>query len=210
MLLLADCCINEDYSLLCEELCNNGLLSTNKDMGTFWRSDFIRGNLNCEDIQLRDLCDNDLPLLISIHNSLKYYEDITGEAYSTEEAQALIDKTDLPPGGSKEFFCCKMLLSPEGQAAGYVMFYEGYPRNDTLWLGSLFIHRDYHRKGFGGKVIRTLTEKARESGYQSIGIGVYALNTSGLQFWVNQGFCSIDRVIVNEHQRTILALAKQL
>lgn len=47
-------------------------------------------------------------------------------------------------------------------------------------------------------------------GYQSIGIGVYALDTSGLQFWVEQGFCTIDIAIVNEHQRAILRLTKHL
>lgn len=209
-LLLADYCIHENYSMLRKELCDKGLLSMDSDNGTFWRSDFMRSNLKCEEVLLRDLCDSDLPILINIHNSLKYYEDITGEAYKPEEAQALIDKTDLPPEGKREFFIGKLLLAPDGQPAGYLMLYEGYPHKETLWLGSLFIHQDYHRKGFGGMVIRTIAEKAKEIGYQSIGIGVYALNTSGLQFWVGQGFYTIDKVIVNEHQRGILGLTKRL
>lgn len=208
--LLVDRSATGDYALLRRELCESGLLSRTKTGSRYWRSDYLCGEVDCGDLALRDLRADDVAVLLDIHQSLDYYDDITGHPFAEEDAQALIARTDLPPGGSSEFYHAKMILAAGGQSAGYLMTYAGYPQANTLWLGSLFLHREHHRGGIGQAVVRLVTEQAAVAGFRRAALGVYAGNTPGLQFWVRQGFCHIDRVRVEEGQRAVLALSRDI
>ncbi len=172
--------------------------------------DFLRGEIDCGNSRLRDLRPDDAPSLLTIHESLKDYDDITLEAFLETDIKAILGKTDLPPGGSPEFFCAKMILAPDHSPAGYLITYSGYPEPNALWVGSLFLHRDSHRLGIGSAVMRTVEQHADRSGFDRIGLGVYAMNTSGLQFWVGRGYDRIEKVRVNGHGRAILRLVKAL
>jgi GNAT superfamily N-acetyltransferase len=114
----------------------------------------------------------DATALIAIHESLKDYEDITQEAFSEADVKSLLEKTDLPPGGSPENFCAKMILTPNGSPAGYLATYSGYPEPGTLWVGSLFLHRDCHRSGIGRAVIQAVEREAARSGFEKVGLGL--------------------------------------
>lgn len=208
--LLVDRSATGDYALLRRELCESGLLSRTKTGSRYWRSDFLRGQVHCGDGLLRDMSADDGAALLAIHGSLAYYDDIAGQSFTAQDAQALIDRTDLPLEGSAEFFDAKMILAADGQPAGYLMTYVGYPQADTLWLGSLFLHKEQQHKGIGQAVVQLVAQQAAAAGFRQIALGVYAGNTPGLQFWVRQGFRHIDRVKVDEHQRAILALSRGL
>lgn len=208
--LLVDRSATGDYALLRRELCESGLLSRTNTGSRYWRSDFLRGETNYGDVLLRDLRADDTAALMAIHGSIDYYDDITGQPFIVRDAQALIDRSDLPPGGSSEFFGAKMILAADGQPVGYLMTYAGYPQEDALWLGSLFLHEEHQHRGIGQAVVRLVAERASAVGFRRISLGVYTSNTPGLQFWVRQGFCHIDRVKVDEHQRAVLALSKEL
>lgn len=199
-----------DFPLLRRELCDSGLLSRTRNGSKYWRSDFLTGETDCGGITLRDLSLEDAPALLAIHESIRYYDNITGEAFTEEEAHSLIVKTDLPPEGSTEFFSAKMILTPDGKPAGYLAIYEGYPKPGSLWVGSLFLHREQQHKGIGKAVMSAVEEEAERCGFAEIGLGVYVLNTPGLQFWVNRGYDRIERVKVNEQGKTILGLIKNL
>ena len=175
-----------------------------------WCGDYLQGEIDCGNARLRDLCPEDAPALLAIHESLKDYEEITQEAFPEADVKSLLEKTDLPPGGSPENFRAKMILTPSGPPTGYLATYSGYPEPDTLWVGSLFLHRDYHRTGIGRAVIRAVEQKAARCGFQKVGLGVYAMNTQGLLFWVGRGYDRIEKVRVNDHGRAILRLVKAL
>lgn len=172
--------------------------------------DFLCGEIDCGNSRLRDLCPDDAPALLAIHESLKDYEDITLEAFSETDIRAILEKADLPPGGSPEFFNAKMILASGDSPAGYLVTYSGYPEPNTLWVGSLFLHRDCHRMGIGRAVMRTVEQEAARSGFERIGLGVYAMNTPGLQFWVGRGYDRIEKVRITGHGRAILRLVKAL
>ena len=170
----------------------------------------MRGEVDCLIAQLRDLCSEDAPALLAIHKSLKDYDDITQEAFTEADVKSLLDKTDLPPGGSPENFVAKMILTLDGSPVGYLATYGGYPEPDTLWVGSLFVHRDCHRAGIGRAVMRVVERQAARCGFKKVGLGVYAMNTQGLLFWVGRGYDGIEKVRVNDHGRAILRLVKAL
>lgn len=172
--------------------------------------DFLHGGLEWESIRLRNVCESDLSTVMDIHKSIRYYDDIAGEAFKQEDALAVIRRTDLPPNGSKEFFSAKMILTSDNQPAGYLVIYEGYPQQNALWIGSLFLNRKYHRRGIGNLVMKMVEAYAGKCGFKSLGLGVYAQNTDGLQFWLKQGFSKIEAITVNEYGRAILRLDKRL
>lgn len=173
-------------------------------------ADFLCGEIDCENSRFRDLIRDDAPALLAIHESLKGYDEITLEAFSEADIKAILEKADLPPGGSPEFFKAKMILAFDGSPAGYLITYSGYPEPNTLWVGSLFLHRDCHRKGIGRAVMRAVEREAAQSGFERIGLGVYAMNTPGLQFWVERGYDRIDKVRITGHGRAVLRLVKAL
>ncbi len=174
------------------------------------KPDFLHGDIDCGIARLRDLRPDDAPSLFAIHESLKDYEDITLEAFSEADVKAILEKADLPPGGSQEFFNSKMILASGGSPAGYLVTYSGYPEPNTLWVGSLFLHRDCHRMGIGRAVMGAVAQEAARSGFERIGLGVYAMNSSGLQFWVGCGYDRTEKVRITEHGRAILGLVKGL
>lgn len=122
----------------------------------------------------------------------------------------LIEKKDLPPNGSQDFLKAKMIQTLDNQPAGYLVIYEGYPRQNDLWIGALFLHRKFHHQGLGSMVIKAVEANAAECGFQTLGLGVYGQNYAGLRFWLKQGFNKIESVSVNKHQRVLLRLTKIL
>jgi GNAT superfamily N-acetyltransferase len=206
--LLAGFSPSGDATMLLRELCDEGLLG--RSGSNFWRSDFLRGEIGCGNARIRDLRPDDAPALKAIHESLKDYDDITLEPFSEADLKSILDKTDLPPGGSPEFFRAKMILAPDHSPAGYLVTYSGYSAPNMLWVGSLFLHRDCHRMGLGGAAMRAVEQEAARSGFERVGLGVYAMNTRGLQFWVGRGYDKIETVKVNGHGRAILRLVKAL
>ncbi len=198
----------EDYALLRRELYDCGLLDRTKNGSRYWRGGFMRGALANETVCLRDLCEGDLEPMLAIHESIRYYNDFTGEVYTPELAKAAIEGTDLPQNGHREFAGAKMILTHNHAVAGYLMTYRGYPAPDVLWLAALFLHKNYHRKGIGSAAVRMVEEHAKRCGFAQISLGVMSLNTPGLKFWVGQGFHTIERVCLNEKDLTCLVLSK--
>ena len=85
-----------------------------------------------------------------------------------------------------------------------------YPEPDTLWVGSLFLHRDCHGMGIGRAVMEAVERDAARSGFDRIGLGVYAMDTQGLDFWVGWGYDRLEKVRISRHGRAILRLSKAL
>lgn len=182
--LLAGFASSGDDLLVLRELCDHGLLGSSG--ARYWRGDFLQGEMDCGNACLRDLVPDDAPAVTAIHESLKEYDDITLEPFSEKDLKAILEKTDLPPGGSPEFFGAKMILAPDNSPVGYLATYNGYPEPDTLWLGSLFLHRDCHGMGIGRAAMEAVERDAARGGFDRIGLGVYAMNTQGLDFWVGE------------------------
>ena len=77
-------------------------------------------------------------------------------------------------------------------------------------MGSLFLHRDCHGMGIGRAVMEAVERDPARSGFDRIGLGVYAMDTQGLDFWVGWGYDRLEKVRISRHGRAILRLSKAL
>jgi len=208
--ILNEHCLSSDASLLRRELFNHYVLSRTYDGSVYWRSDFLFYQFSLLNYTFEDFKEEMADALISLHDSLVFYQEVTKTVFTKEDAMALITHNDLPPDGNSYFFGGKAIYDEGHNLVGYFSYYEGYPSVETLWIASFFFDSKYHQKGIGSLVFEQIITAARFCGFQKIGIGVYQKNIPALSFWKKQGFFETSISRIDEQKEAILRLEKEL
>lgn len=178
-----------DYFLLRRELIESKIMLRTPDGSRYWKSDIVRPNAQFDDIFLRDITQDDRPVIACIQESCADYKAYSGRAFCDEDINELIDGTALPPNGFKEIFHVKLIEEKAGGLAdGYIAYYFGYPDGRTAYVASLFIRSEVRRHGVGTIVVNGIARLAKASGITSLRAAVMTENAPGFAFWTKRGF----------------------
>lgn len=158
------------------------------------------------------ICEENLQVALRVLESNRdgYYTYIQ-EEWPTEE-NLREDITALPPGRSlsdKTF----ALLYREGVPAAVVDYVEGYPDEETGYVGLFLLDRSLHRQGVGTRLLAALEQAAVQTGKSRLELGCYETNGPGLSFWCKQGFTELrrkNRTGADGQDRILLSLDKTL
>lgn len=186
-----------DYFLLRRELIEKKLLFRTNDGKRYWRGDLWPElkPIETERLLISDSVEKDVEGLKEIYFSCSYMEQWTGQKHTQDYIEKILLEGDLPPGGNKEFYRVKSIYDKtKFEVIGLLEYYCGYPRADVLWIGSLLIHSNYQRKGYGSEIIEAITTAAEGAGFNRIGIGVHLKNWPAVRFWTKEGYDKITGV----------------
>ncbi|MBC8586900.1 GNAT family N-acetyltransferase [Paratissierella segnis] len=121
----------------------------------------------------------------------EYFKVSSGEKPSLETI--IEDKNEIPPGLKLENKNYK-LIKKGGLNIGVVDYLEGYPDKDTVYIGLLMIHGDYHRQGYGRAFIDRFARDMKLKGYKRLRLGVLEQNKKAFEFWTKMGFEAVKEV----------------
>lgn len=139
-----------------------------------------------------------------------YYTYIQ-EEWPTEE-NLREDITALLPGRSLSDKTFALLYREEVPAA-VVDYIEGYPDEETGYIGLFLLDSSLHRQGMGTWLLSVLEQTALQTGKSRLELGCYESNGPGLSFWTKMGFEELrrkPRVGADGHTRILLSLGKDL
>jgi len=113
--------------------------------------------------------------------------------FPTQKSEA---PPELPPNGDiKNLARFELREISSDLLIGLIEYYNGFPENEDIFIGHLYISRMYQNKGFRKLVIGNLVNNARESGIRKLYLNVATKNYPALWFWYNNGFNKIGRLI---------------
>ena len=185
-----------DYFLLRRELADNKLLCRTRDGARYWRGDFLSEKpLDTQRTTLLYYKEQDISELKDVYISCGYMKEYTGIEHKEEYIVQCFNNPELPPKGSGEFIRFRSIRSKEtDRVIGALEYYMGYPDFETIWIGGLFLHKNYQQRGYGKEVVKEFEKKAKESGFKKAGVGVYLKNWQALRFWTDCGFNTIGGI----------------
>jgi len=110
-------------------------------------------------------------------------------------ASDLLHHAALPPNGDpNREHACLIVDKESKEAIGLLGVYCGYPKGTTFYIGSLFLKRNWQRRGFGGEIVRALELNALEQGYDEARVNVGLKNWPALRFWVGLDYNRVTRI----------------
>lgn len=142
---------------------------------------------------------------------------LEGSAFEPDYIYKCLTQADLPPipDASADHYRMKVIINQATSLpVGFMDLYEGYPNQDTLWIGMFLLAKEAQGQGFGHETIALITQAATASNFKFISLAVYLKNWTGLRFWQNNGFSKIkglygDRTYSTENF-ALMALEKSL
>jgi len=142
-------------------------------------------------LQMRESTADDLPALLDIYMSnpdfVEQNEGSEGDPGRYDLDRWLRDWHILQMlPGSHRLGC---YLQSSGTPIGIVDFLEENEDDGYPWLGTLIVHRDYQRQGFGTEIFHCLATHFRQQmGWTALRAGVRTQNERGLAFLQHLGF----------------------
>ena len=159
-----------------------------------------------EGLTLRPLGEEDLPQVLELYEGNAFYNSVALDR-QPDLALCREDLEALPPGMTREE---KLFLGVfrQGRLAAVVDLVEGYPQEDTLYLGLLELQLGEQGKGLGTGLVDGLEGAGRAAGFSFLGLGCLEANLPGLRFWRSRGFAEEGRGLWEG--RAVHKLKKQL
>jgi hypothetical protein len=186
-----------DYFLLRRELINHGILVRTPNGARYWRGSlwpeyevFHTGRISIHKAAPDDAVD-----IEKVYFACSPIGDWAGQPFSDVGLASLLDGSDLPPEGSREFNHLVVLRDETGNMLGLAQYYTAWPKENCMWIGLFLLHPDYQRQGFGREFISAFVTECRQQNYGQIGMGVALRNQVGLKFWASNGFGRISTVL---------------
>lgn len=137
--------------------------------------------------------------LQEINEASDYIEKWVGWKTPKDYVYKTMSEGNLPPEGKMEFFRLKSIcLKDTAKIIGTAELYHGYPTEDSLCIGWLFIHPEFQKLGYAREVCRYIYDEAAKAGYSGIRLGVHLKNWPALRFWYKAGFNSIGGILGDE------------
>jgi GNAT superfamily N-acetyltransferase len=122
-----------------------------------------------------------------------------GDCRPENMASALLNHEALPPDGDPDQEHTYLITDKDrGIAIGLLSTYGGYPQPETLYIGSLFLKREWQRRGIGGEIIVALESRSLQNGFAEVRVQVSLKNWPALRFWVRVGYDRITTLTVDE------------
>ncbi len=206
-----------DYFLLRREMINCRCLARTPNGSRYWRGGLWPEEAGCSTgrLSVKAADTPDHAEIREIYFACGYVGEWIGDPHTEQSLTAMLDGSDLPPNGHREFSHVAVLREKStGAMAGVAQYYTGWPDEQCLWLGLFLLHPSRQHMGYGSEFIEAVIAEARRQGYQRIGLGVALRNQPGLKFWVKCGFNRIAKVCVDgesgENSLGLLSLAMDL
>lgn len=146
------------------------------------------------DLRIQEASLIEVDALQNICESWRDKERLEGDVFDKDHAQKAVTTGHLPPveDASKRRFHFKAIYEKASSTPiGLLELYEGYPKEETLWIGLLIIETSHQGKGYARQAIQALTEVSAASQFNKLGVGVALKNWKGLRFWTQAGFTHI-------------------
>jgi ribosomal protein S18 acetylase RimI-like enzyme len=110
-------------------------------------------------------------------------------------AQGLVTRQSLPPNGEPDRLLPFLAFNKaQNEVLGIVSVYCGYPNEDTLYLGDLFIRPDWQGQRFGTEIVSALEQAAAKAGFREVRLAVGLKNWPALRFWMGMGYNRITSI----------------
>ncbi len=149
--------------------------------------------------QVRKLDRNDADSVLKLMKTNPRYFSYLQEHEVTYE-QVIEDMTELPPNTDTSDKYFVGFYQAENMIA--IMDYiDGYPEDDTLFIGLFMTHGSYHNKGYGKMIIHDFMNKAKSDGYSFVRLGCVDNNKEAFAFWTSLGFIEVKRVVSSGENR---------
>lgn len=109
-----------------------------------------------------------------------YFAAIQRHEVTREECRA--DFTAAPPDFPLERKYYRAVYA-QGSCIAILDYLEGYPKEDTVYIGYLMVAKEQQDKGVGRKINEAFMRAARQAGYGKIKLACYRANETGYRFW---------------------------
>lgn len=79
-------------------------------------------------------------------------------------------------------------FSKNDTAVAFLSMFEGYPEENTLYIGLFLVDKSFQRNSVGTDIISAVIGEGFDSGYTTVKLSVQDNNLSGYPFWKKLGF----------------------
>ncbi len=141
--------------------------------------------------EIRKLQDEDIPLILDVClGNPQFYLYTEAEP---EEENIRYDMQALPPGKQIQdkyyigFF-------KEDRLYAIMDLIDGYPDEQTAFIGFFMMHAQYSAKGLGSELIREVCSALKKEGFAKIRLCINDGNPQSFHFWTKNGFVPLKKV----------------
>lgn len=151
------------------------------------------------DYEVKKITEKEYTDLFELQKTNPYYFSCVQDHPVTYE-ETVSDVSALPPHTdySQKFF----IGFYKGQELEAIMDYiEGYPTEESVFIGLFMINGNKHRNGIGSNIIARFLDTLKHNRIKKVGLGCNLENARGFQFWNSMGFKEVKRVVSKEEGR---------
>ncbi|MGI6254365.1 MAG: GNAT family N-acetyltransferase [Acutalibacter sp.] len=157
---------------------------------------------------LKPMEEGELPAFVALCRSNDFYNSISmDEPPSLESCRE--DLTALPPGRGREH---KLFLGlwQQGHLQAVLDLVEGYPDEETLYIGLLELDTSCQGQGLGTALVKALAQESFQAGFSLLRLACLEANTPGLGFWQSMGFTQEGTALWSSGNRPVRKLVRNL
>lgn len=163
--------------------------------------------LNCSRLsdrfQVRELTESDIPAIYALCCGNRLFYECCGRQNTPEEIRN--DMTITPPGKD---LCDKYYVGFfDGTHLAAVMdLIDGYPDDETAFIGFFMLHVAYQGKGTGTAMISRVCAYLKQAGFRRVQLGFDKENPQSSHFWLKNRFAAVREV---PQEKGIIVLAER-
>ena len=117
-----------------------------------------------------------------------------GERISDQAVHDIVRKQVLPPNGKSEKYHAKLIFF-DGEPAGFLTYYEGYPFERTVWIGSFYLVPEVRGQSLGTQIMMMFKQTMIQLGYMQFMAQLHRMNLRGQDFFRKNQFVLDQRSI---------------
>lgn len=141
---------------------------------------------------MRDVTEDLLKDVLEIYRTNEEYFIISSNEKPSVQT-IMDDKSEIPPNSKLEKKNYKLILKDD-RSIGIIDYVIDYPDEQTIYIGLLLIHGEFHRQGYGREFIEQFISSMKKDGYLKIRLGVLKQNHKAFEFWTKMGFNLVKEV----------------
>lgn len=157
--------------------------------------------MNPDGFVLRPLTKDDLPAMLRLCQGNPQYYRHMGQPLTLEGLER--DLTALPPGKTLQEKHFEGIWQ-DGQLVALQDWIEGYPREDTAYIGWFILDAEHQGQGVGSVLVQWLLERISAMGFARIRLAYVKGNEQSQRFWLKNGFLPTGEEKPNETYTAVL------
>jgi ribosomal protein S18 acetylase RimI-like enzyme len=153
-------------------------------------------------MKFKPLTHQDIPRIVAFEETARDYYALIGEAQPNEQSTESAMEA-LPPGrrpADKQF----LGVFQQANMIALVDLVEGYPDDETLYIGLLVIGQENRHKGYGTAILYEIQQMAQSKNLHFLELAVHDTNHIGRAFWEKNGFMPQRSAEVNGKAVTVM------